>query len=126
MKEINKALETVRTSVLNESVGTFKMMVVPSLSLLKADCETCDKIHIERAKAVDLYEYHRDVVEKKEVQYASRGKPLDDSKHYKEEVSKRDSANEEYLLKNTDYNKAYDLLMWKKPELTTLAAKLFH
>ncbi|ORC89335.1 uncharacterized protein TM35_000121100 [Trypanosoma theileri] len=125
MKEITKCLEIVRTSILNESIDTFKIMVVPSLSSLKGDCETCDKIHTERAKAVDLYDYHRDVVEKKEVQYASKGKPLDDSKRYKEELSKRDSANEEYLLKNTEYNNAYDLLMSKKSELTTVAAKLF-
>ncbi|KEG14514.1 hypothetical protein DQ04_00431180 [Trypanosoma grayi] len=125
MKEIVTRLEDVRLTVFAESVEAFKTTVAPSLSILKGECDTCDRIHIERAKAVDLYDYHRDVVEKKEVQYASKGKSLDDSKHYKEEVSKRDAANDEYQMKHTEYNKAYDQLMWRKSELTSLSAKLY-
>ncbi|PWV04777.1 hypothetical protein C3747_144g94 [Trypanosoma cruzi] len=125
LNEVTNHLEKCRTTVISGSIETFRANVAPSLSALKEHCELCERLHNERAKAVDLYDYHRDVVEKKEVQYASKGKLLDDSKRYKEEISKRDAAHDAYLAKHSEYNKAYDEFMCKKSELTTLSGRLF-
>ncbi|RNF26923.1 uncharacterized protein Tco025E_00886 [Trypanosoma conorhini] len=125
LKEVTSHLENCRVTVIPDSVETLKAEVAPSLSSLKTYYDVCERLHNERAKAVDLYDYHRDVVEKKEVHYASKGKLLEDSKHYKEEIIRRDAAHDAYLAKHTEYNKAYDEIMCKKSELTSLSGKLF-
>ncbi|RNE98706.1 hypothetical protein TraAM80_08672 [Trypanosoma rangeli] len=125
MKEVTGHLENCRVTIIPESIEALKVDVAPSLSSLKEYCDACERLHSERTRAVDLYDYHRNVVEKKEVNYASKGKLLDDSKHYKEELTKRDAAHDAYLAKHNEYNEAYDEIMCKKSELTTLSGRLF-
>ncbi|ESL06466.1 hypothetical protein TRSC58_05861 [Trypanosoma rangeli SC58] len=125
MKEVTVHLENCRLTIIPESIDALKVDVAPSLSPLKEYCDACERLHNERARAVDLYDYYRDVVEKKEVNYASKGKLLDGSKRYKEDLTKRDAAHDAYRARHNEYNEAYDEIMCKKSELTTLSGRLF-
>lgn len=71
------------------------------------------------------YDTYRESVEKKEAEYAKKGKSLDESKGYKEDVAKRDTAKTAYEKANDDYKSHCRQIFEKQGSIVTDGMKNF-
>ncbi|KAK7200141.1 hypothetical protein NESM_000064400 [Novymonas esmeraldas] len=84
---------------------------VTDLKNLTAECK---KLEAKRNKVMSEYDTYRDSVSKKEAEYSKKGKSLTDSKHYNEEVSKRDSLKSDFENADKEFKDKFAELETKK------------
>ncbi|KPA78099.1 hypothetical protein ABB37_06292 [Leptomonas pyrrhocoris] len=98
MKKMTKEYEAVSKKVNDQILTDFKKAIgdhedMKGVKDLAADCK---KLESSRNKVMAEYDTYRDSVDKKEQEYKKKNKDLSDSKHYHEEVAKRDSLKQEF------------------------------
>ncbi|KAG5505643.1 hypothetical protein JKF63_04978 [Porcisia hertigi] len=81
---------------------------------IKALVTECKHLGAKRNKIRKEYDNYRDVVNKKEAEYRKKGKDLGDSKHYVDELNKRDALKRDFDATTEEYKRAYDNLSARK------------
>lgn len=100
----------------DEYLTEFKKAADDSASLteVKNLAAECKRLETKRNKVMSEYDTYRDAVSTKEAEYSKKGKDLTGSKHYNEEVAKRDSLKAEFESADKEFKSKFDELESKK------------
>lgn len=112
MKEMAKEYEAASKKVNDNILVDFKKAIDDheNMTAVKDLASECKKLESSRNKVMAEYDTYRDAVHTKEVEYKKKNKDLTDSKHYNEEVAKRDSLKAEFEKADKEFKDKYDEL----------------
>lgn len=114
VKDLERSLATLRSAALVDFTTHVDQNIIPPVAALKREQTECKNLENEREKCYNEYAVYKDAVEKKEAEYAKKGKDLTMSKAHAEESDKRDSAKQGVDAADEKYIPMYDSLMQKK------------
>lgn len=77
------------------------------MTVVKDLASECKKLESKRNSVMAEYDTYRDAVHTKEVEYKKKNKDLSDSKHYQDEVAKRDSLKADFEKADKDFKDKY-------------------
>jgi len=118
--ELGKSVTEARTAALEPFVANMRTFCVEPMQSLNVDINQCEQLKQSRTKAVDVYDLNRAEVANKEKDYAKKGKPLTESKHYVNSTTKAEEAKKEFEAASTKFNQCCDGLQTRK---VTVAAQ---
>lgn len=112
MKAMAKDYEAAVKKVNDHILVDFKKAIDDheNMSTVKDLASECKKLESSRNKVMAEYDTYRDAVHTKEVEYKKKNKDLSDSKHYHEEVAKRDSLKADFEKADKEFKEKYDEL----------------
>lgn len=109
MKSTVKDYQAVITKVNEQFLVDFKKAIDDheSMTVVKDLAAECKKLESKRNSVMAEYDTYRDAVHTKEVEYKKKNKDLTSSKHYQEDVAKRDSLKADFEKADKEFKDKY-------------------
>lgn len=109
MKNTSKDYAALVKKVNDQFLVDFKKAIDDheSMAVVKDLAAECKKLESKRNSVMAEYDTYRDAVHTKEVEYKKKNKDLSDSKHYQDEVAKRDSLKADFEKADKDFKDKY-------------------
>ncbi|EAN85144.1 hypothetical protein C3747_144g95 [Trypanosoma cruzi] len=109
-EDFKKAIEHLQQYALQEFMNTMETTVIKTGHAIRADYEECVRVDQQRQKTVNEYDVYRSAVDKKETEYAKKGKDLKESKTYEEDTKTRDELKADYEASDKLFKSSHDAL----------------
>ena len=116
MKEMAKEYEAAYKKINDHILVDFKSAIDDheDMPIAKELASECKKLEGSRNKVMAEYDTYREAVDKKELEYKKKNKDLTDSKHYHDELMKRDSLKADFEKADKEFKDKYAELESKK------------
>lgn len=116
MKGISGDYEAAVKKIKDEDLFDFKRSIDGPAAVLdlKSLVDECKKLEDKRSKVMNEYDVYRETVSKKEEEYRKKGKELTDSKHYTDELAKRDALKSQFEEADKDFKTKFGEVEKKK------------
>ena len=106
--DLSLSLERLRAGVLSDGVKHLHEDGLEELRRVRTALDQLEVLRHARNRAQDQYDVHRDIVAKKEADYAKKGRSLSESKNYGDASSRRETSRLEFEAAAKRFDDAAD------------------